>query len=994
MVKNFFFLLYFLIVFKISIGQPTVYKAFKSRSSADGLSSVNVKKIIKDTKGFFWLGTQDGLNRYDGRAFVEYNKHNGKHTLTGSSINELLIDSANNLIWCFSQYAGIDGIDLSTGVIVKRIVQEAIPELKSTLFTSAILNRDEIIVGSSNGLYRFTNDKLTPAKISIPVLNSSLYITKIVKDNRSRIWLFCKDYGVVVLSEDYKILANAEVEKLLGTKGAIYFFDASISDEGVAFGASDRGLIPIIIGENQEISLYKKEYNLGKVNDLKAVYSCEISKSNELYFSSNGGLFKVDLHNNKIEELRQQNTPLGESWLASVYDIYVDMQDDLWLGCQQGVMMAINNQTMFKSFISTPLKNTLPHYYNISVLNDSTINCSGTAGFQSANHRTTKFKTIVSGTHYYSFFSKKLGLIISNDDGTFVSSDRGPIKIEKEEPGFKTISPVIIDNHLEIGDSVIIIGTQNQKGVILWNTKTGKVNSLNTFDSSVDLSKNIFNYVFRYKERSVFILSDNSIVEFDLLRKQLKRKTIVAGKAKSSYSIFYDIKPFRNYYAVASYGNGVVIVDTQFTQVKEFNTANGLSNNGVYKLFAWKDSLLFVTTNKGLACIDVANNKVANYFESDGLHNSAFEEGCGTEFENRFYAGGIGGFTIVDPGERRTNKTAPLIYINTLLLKTSDSLVDTTNFDLDKIDISNKILNTTISFSAINWNNPERVTFAYRILEQSKEWIDLSYQNFVSLIGLSPGTYHLQVKAANEDGVWSEPKELVLIFLPKWYQTWWFYLLIALTVIAILYALYRYSISQIKKQHEIRKNIATDLHDDLGSTLNSVKVFTNLAISGVKQEESLQQIKDNLNEATMGLRDMIWVLDDSLDTVDELITRLKQFAIPVASASNIQAEIKAESEVNNLKLTKEEKRNLFLVCKEAINNSIKYSGATQINVEVRPDGKKIRISIADNGKGFNVDEVKKGYGLKNMQYRAGQVKYKSDIISEPGKGTRVEIKPG
>jgi signal transduction histidine kinase len=234
---------------------------------------------------------------------------------------------------------------------------------------------------------------------------------------------------------------------------------------------------------------------------------------------------------------------------------------------------------------------------------------------------------------------------------------------------------------------------------------------------------------------------------------------------------------------------------------------------------------------------------------------------------------------------------------------------------------------------------------------------------------------------------------LILEFLPKWYQTWWFKLLVFLTTAGIIYSFYRYRIRQIEKQHTIRKNIATDLHDDLGSTLNSVKVFTNLAISGVKQEESLQQVKDNLTEATMSLRDMIWVLDDSLDTVDELITRFKQFAIPVAAASNIEAIIKADSDVNNRTLTKEEKRNLFLICKEAINNSIKYSGATQIDVAITASGKKIQIIVADNGKGFNVDEVKKGYGLKNMQYRAGQIKFKVVLQSAPDRGTQTHILP-
>ena len=143
----------------------------------------------------------------------------------------------------------------------------------------------------------------------------------------------------------------------------------------------------------------------------------------------------------------------------------------------------------------------------------------------------------------------------------------------------------------------------------------------------------------------------------------------------------------------------------------------------------------------------------------------------------------------------------------------------------------------------------------------------------------------------------------------------------------------------------------------------------------------------------MSLRDMIWVLDDSLDTVDELITRLKQFAIPVSAASNIEAIIKANSEVNNRQLTKEEKRNLFLICKEAINNSIKYSGANKIDVGITASGKKTQIVVADNGKGFNVDEVKKGYGLKNMQYRAGQIKYEVILNSALNEGTQIIIQP-
>jgi signal transduction histidine kinase len=296
-----------------------------------------------------------------------------------------------------------------------------------------------------------------------------------------------------------------------------------------------------------------------------------------------------------------------------------------------------------------------------------------------------------------------------------------------------------------------------------------------------------------------------------------------------------------------------------------------------------------------------------------------------------------------------------------------------------------------VYFTGLDYKNPDRVKYAYKIPEIKDEWISLGTQNSIPLIGLTPGTYHLQVKTSTRDGSWSDPKELTLNFLPKWYQTWWLRLLACITTAAFIYLFYRYRISQIKKQHEIRKNIAADLHDNLGSSLNSVKIFANLALNGIQPEGNLKQVIKSMEQATMDLRDMLWVLDDSLDTIDELVTRLNQYTGPVSSAINIDTRIKTDFDTGKRLLTKKEKSNMLLICKEAINNSIKYSGATQITVVIASNGPKIHITIADNGKGFNINEVKKGYGLHNMQYRAKQIKYNIVITTAEEKGTQIEI---
>lgn len=325
--------------------------------------------------------------------------------------------------------------------------------------------------------------------------------------------------------------------------------------------------------------------------------------------------------------------------------------------------------------------------------------------------------------------------------------------------------------------------------------------------------------------------------------------------------------------------------------------------------------------------------------------------------------------------------------------KPNNQRSDTTNLMMKEFIIPNNVLQTNIHFSGINYSNPDRTIFRYKIKELNDDWIDLGTKNFISLIAVYPNTYHLEIKAANEDGVWSEPIELTLIFLPKWYQTWWFKTMMVLLMLGILYSLYRYRLAQIRKEQQIRQRIASDLHDDIGSTLNSVKVFTNLAL--MKPENNftyLQQLKEGVQNAIVGVRDMVWVLDDKQDTLGHLLERVELFINPLASAQDIRFEKSLDAPLAHILLKKEEKRNLYLIIKEALNNSIKYASATTLQLIVeKVSHDRYIITIRDDGKGFNRDLIQKGNGLNNLQYRAQQIKYAIEIDSVPGKGTTITL---
>jgi len=259
-------------------------------------------------------------------------------------------------------------------------------------------------------------------------------------------------------------------------------------------------------------------------------------------------------------------------------------------------------------------------------------------------------------------------------------------------------------------------------------------------------------------------------------------------------------------------------------------------------------------------------------------------------------------------------------------------------------------------------------------------------------MGLSPGTHTLMVKAANENNIWNnEPLEITFTYLPKWYQTTIFKLLVAAGLIGLFYGLYRYRVSQLKKQQQIRKNIAADLHDDVGSILNTAKVFTHLAQKEPGKPEHLINIEESLMQATSAFKDMLWILDDSYDTLHEFVERIKKFIAPVVHANNIYFECLIDDGIGTDTLTVSEKRNILMIVKESVNNSIKYAACKMIQVKITHINKKIAIMIKDDGKGFTVMGKSNGMGLRNIQFRAQQIGFRHEIISSPGDGTLIKV---
>jgi ligand-binding sensor domain-containing protein/two-component sensor histidine kinase len=963
---------------------------------SNGLTSGNVRKIAQDQYGFLWIATQDGLFRYDSKNFLSYNTQSPIYRrIEAPDIRDLQIDSTRNLIWLSSSYGGINGIDLLTGKVVKNIPQSLYQQLQNNLIKTFCISNDIALLGCENGLFKLGLFDSSLTVISLPGLPASVnkYIDLIQKIDSSKFMIFCRDKGIFIFDlPSNKVLQFIPLMRSKTLKTPLQFYNCTTNNKNLFCITTSSGPVFLFWKQN-EIFFDSTNFFFSKIKLLNAFARRAIfDQEGNLWIATNKGLFKSEASGFFLVQNNDERN-FDNNWLTSIYSLCVDAENNLWLGCQNG-LASLNNT--FPAFISHSYSYSnqtgISHSYHLLPLNDSIVYSTAEDGLYKINSKTNTITCIEKGRTYDFIFIDPFGhLFASNSDGLYIIKNDRKISVPTYYPEFTEYFKNRINSVTKLNDSCLVMGTENLNGILIWNYISKKVTNIHTRSKDLHLFEDIINYVYSFDRNKILILSDASLSLLNYNKKSIKKIPLKTQKKDDYFNIFFDVCKLRDTLFIACYGQGVVKINKNFQVVGLISTANGLNNNGVYKLLPWKDSVLFITTNNGLTSYNSSNGAIKHFFKDDGLHDNAFEETSGTIYEDHIYAGGTNGFSVIFPERIKLNNKPPLVYTSSVTVEKSDNIVkDTFNIFLNAIQIPNDALHVVITFPTISYKNRHRITFQYRITELHNQWIFNGTQNNISPIGLSPGAYHLQVQAFNEDGVPSEIKELTLIFLPKWYQTWWFKVLTILAAAAIFYGLYRFRINHLKKEEKIRIQVASDLHDELGSTLNSVKVFTNLALMEKENKSHLEKIKEATQSAISGVKDIIWVLDDKRDTLDHLLVRINQFARPICEANGISYNQQSGGN-ENYKLGKEEKRNLYMIIKESINNSIKYAECSVIELLIKNNGGKLSISISDDGKGFDKNETTSGYGLRNMKHRAGEIGYHAEINSSPGNGTLIYL---
>lgn len=291
----------------------------------------------------------------------------------------------------------------------------------------------------------------------------------------------------------------------------------------------------------------------------------------------------------------------------------------------------------------------------------------------------------------------------------------------------------------------------------------------------------------------------------------------------------------------------------------------------------------------------------------------------------------------------------------------------------------------TITFSAPDFDPRHPLQFEYR-LAGDPQWTPAGARRSVTYERLPFGEQRFEVRAAGG----RESATVAMNVIPPLWRRWWFVAGIAALLAAAALLLHRMRVRHLLALQEMRMRVATDLHDDLGSSLSRISILSEVA-KRRGNERVLDEIGDTARGLVDALGDSIWSIDPRRDDLQSVLARVRHFAADVLEAKSIAMDFDVPPSLAELQLTPEKRRELFLILKEAINNAAKHSGASRLAVAAHVEGSRLRVRIEDDGAGFAREHANGGHGLPSMTARAERTGGTLVIGSAPGAGTRIDV---
>lgn len=1018
------------------VGLDSIRLNFETFSTKEGLSQGMVRSLIQDKEGYMWFATKDGLNKFDGYHITVYrNNAADPFSLPDNYVTQLVEDENGNF-WVGTSTKGLYLFDKKHEKFYHVTAVEIGEQLENNDIDFMQCQNGHLLMGRSSDIYMYDVSKLRAQDYSTDNLNNIKQIFS-YNDFQEEIkykysyrgllsYQWMPDNKLWVCFQDKIIIAtpDATLNNWMKSEIVLSALALPVNDENVVHAIHLKISNKYLITNSKWVAVYDAATN-------SIIYKTTIEKKGILnskpipdadgnIILENGEvMYRFDPASYTLKKVISNNPATKTGRFSSA----IDRNGILWLGTPgQGVLKYDKRKELFRSnfhsdkTLLNAINNKLVVLKNNNDIN--TLNPLGNnfdnlfpPGFAKQNWNSIGFLTITK--------NEEIWFTTSGFDGTeyllnYKPENKKIIRFKLSLHSIGKVYALFSDNENQLW--ALIHCTDNKRKTVKLNKENGEAIAAYTFPIKNDLNEYPFiSQHYQDKNGNFWFGTMQGLFKFNEKNSQWYQWKNNPGNKNSLstnmiFSICADTKEPEKFIWLGTNGAGLNQFDIENEKFVRYNIQNGLPNNVVYGILPDETGNLWLSTNKGISCFNTTNKSFRNFSQDDGLFGDEFNRYEFAKLKNGDLAfGGIGGFVVFNPMKILEQKNIPEIVFTDFFInnksvdwKTDSSILNSCIGYTKSIRLEPEQDIFTISFSTLNFGNNDKTFYKYYLEGYDKNWTEPSNKNEATYTNLSPGDYVLHVKGTNGDGVWSkEGNSIRIIVLPYWYQTWWFKLIIFQLVLSILYLIYKYRLKQALKLYTLRNNIASDLHDEIGSTLSSISLSSLIIQKKIKDDTNqvlplLDQITTNTDNMMEAMSDIVWSINTKNDHFDNVTNRMCAFAIELLEPLNCTTHFTIDPLVKDIKLNMGQRKNIYLLFKEAIHNTAKYAEAKNVWVDIRMfKNISIEMRIKDDGIGFTKNSGTEinlgGNGLINMEKRTKELNGKLIINTENGKGTEVVV---
>lgn len=473
-------------------------------------------------------------------------------------------------------------------------------------------------------------------------------------------------------------------------------------------------------------------------------------------------------------------------------------------------------------------------------------------------------------------------------------------------------------------------------------------------------------------------------------------------------------------------------------QVATFTMREGLPDNTISQILEDNDGNLWLGGNRGIVRVKksdiealVAHKIAAIYPQAYGRADGMLSEECTGGFSpaglktkaGLLWFSTLKGIAVVDPHHNVSSPAPAVVLQQTLVDGVPDLLVpgrdagknnkrETEDAPVKSLRLAPGKHTLEFRYAGLSFDAPERVRFRYRLEGLDLDWVEAGNRRVAFYSFVPPGSYRFEVIACNGDGIWNEHGEsLVLTVLPHFWQTRWFMAALALGTILVGAAGTRVVVRQRLKRleqeqilsHE-RTRIAQDLHDIMGAKLCRISFLSEHARKcqsvPVELQQQIRSISDDSREVLQSLDEIVWAVNPQKDTLEHLVSYIGQYAEEYFRRTGIEFSLEIPARLPAQSLSSQSRHHLFLAVHEALTNILKHSSASQAKIAMACREADFEITVSDNGAGFdpacnesNLASSAAGFcnGLENMRRRMAELGGRCLVESQSGQGATIRF---